>query len=144
VRANSKTRPRSLFTTSLAGQDVAKLMQAGWVPAKIAIGIAVESRYLDWQSASQMSMMAGNTEVTGYTELVTRVRSHARDRFVRHAKDFKADGATVSSMSLRTWHQEVNNTRLLCAESSVFGTTIARFHKGRSAPTQALTIMPVR
>jgi uncharacterized protein YbjQ (UPF0145 family) len=144
VRAQSKTRPKRLFTTSLAGQDVAKLMHAGWVPARIAIGISVQSRYLDWQSASQMSVMAGNTEVSGYTELVTKVRSQARDRFAKHARDARADGATVSSMNLRTWHQEVNNTRLLCAESSVFGTTISRFHTQRAAPTRSLTIMPVR
>jgi uncharacterized protein YbjQ (UPF0145 family) len=145
VRAQSATRPRKLFTTSLTGPDVAKLMQAGWVPAKIAIGIAVESRYLDWQTASQMSVMAGNTEVTGYTELVTRVRAQARDRFAKHARDARADGATVSSMNLRTWHQEINNNRLLCAESSVFGTTIARFHRtGPRPPTRSLTIMPLR
>jgi uncharacterized protein YbjQ (UPF0145 family) len=144
VRARSTVRPKSLFTAALAGQDVAKLMHAGWVPSRIAIGIAVESRYLDWQSASQMSMMAGNTEVSGYTELVSRTRAHARDRFAKHARSARADGATVSGMSLRSWHQEVNNTQLLCAEASVFGTTIARFHRGPHAPTNALTIMPVR
>ena len=55
-----------------------------------------------------------------------------------------ADGAIVASMGLRSWHQEAGNTPLLCAESSVFGTTIARFHTGRRAPTNTLTIMPLR
>ena len=79
VRANSRKRPRSLFTTELPGQDVAKLMHAGWVPTRLAIGIAVESRYLDWQSASQLSVMAGNTEVNAYTVLISSVRAHARE-----------------------------------------------------------------
>jgi uncharacterized protein YbjQ (UPF0145 family) len=144
VRASGEYRPRSLITTDLAGQDVAKLMQSGWVPAKIAIGIAVESRYLDWQSQSQMSVMAGNTEVNAYTEVINRTRAHARDSFAKHARGARADGAIVSDMSLRSWHQEVNNTRLLCAEATVFGTTIARFHTGKRAPTGALTIMPLR
>lgn len=144
VRANSTKRPRSLFTTPMPGQDVAKLMHAGWVPSRLAIGIAVESRYLDWTSASQLSVMAGNTEVNAYTLLITSVRSHARERLAAYAKKGNADGAIVSDMTLRSWHQEANNTRLLCAESAVFGTAIARFHEGRTAPTSALKIMPLR
>jgi uncharacterized protein YbjQ (UPF0145 family) len=144
VRANSKKRPRSLFTTQLPGQDVAKLMHAGWVPNRLAIGIAVESRYLDWTSASQLSVMAGNTEVNAYTLLITSVRSHARERLAAYAKKGSADGVIVSDMTLRSWHQEANNTRLLCAESAVFGTAISRFHTGKSAPTSALKIMPLR
>jgi len=144
VRANSTRRPRSLFTTELPGQDVAKLMYAGWVPARIAIGIAVESQFLDWASRSQMSVMAGNTEVTAYTQLINRVRAKSRQAFASHARNARADGAIVASMGLRSWHQEAGNTPLLCAESTVFGTTIARFHTGRRAPTKALTIMPLR
>ena len=144
VRARSTKRPRSLFTTPLPGQDVAKLMHAGWVPSRLAIGIAVESRYLDWTSASQLSVMAGNTEVNAYTLLITSVRSHARERLAAYAKKGNADGAIVSEMTLRSWHQEANNTRLLCAESAVFGTAIARFHTGHTAPTSALKIMPLR
>jgi uncharacterized protein YbjQ (UPF0145 family) len=144
VRANSTKRPRSLFTTELAGQDVAKLMHAGWVPNRLAIGIAVESRYLDWTSAQQLSVMAGNTEVNAYTLLITSTRAHARERLAAYARKGNADGLIVSEMTLRSWHQEANNTRLLCAESAVFGTAIARFHTGRTAPTSALKIMPLR
>ncbi|HVV25239.1 MAG TPA: heavy metal-binding domain-containing protein [Pseudonocardiaceae bacterium] len=144
VRAQSTRRPKSLFTTDLAGQDVAKLMQAGWVPARIAIGLAVESQFLDWQSRSQMSLMAGNSEVDAYTQLISRVRARSRQSFERHARGAHADGAIVASMTLRSWHQEAGNAPLLCAEAGVFGTTIARFHSGRQAPTKALTIMPLR
>lgn len=144
VRADSTRRPRSVFTTDLAGQDVAKLMQAGWVPARIAIGIAVESQFLDWQSRSQMSVMAGNSEISAYTQLINRVRAKSRQSFAQHAKGSRADGAIVASMGLRSWHQEAGNAPLLCAESSVFGTTIARFHTGSQAPTKALKIMPLR
>jgi uncharacterized protein YbjQ (UPF0145 family) len=144
VRANSTRRPRQLFTTELPGQDVAKLMYAGWVPARIAIGIAVESQFLDWASRSQMSVMAGNSEVNAYTQLINRVRAKSRQAFASHARGARADGAIVASMSLRSWHQEAGNTPLLCAEASVFGTTIARFHTGRRAPTNALKIMPLR
>jgi uncharacterized protein YbjQ (UPF0145 family) len=144
VRADSTRRPKRLFTTDLAGQDVAKLMQAGWVPARIAIGIAVESQFLDWASRSQMSVMAGNTEVTAYTQLINRVRAKSRQSFASHARGTRADGAIVAEMGLRSWHQEAGNAPLLCAEATVFGTTISRFHTGSRAPTKALKIMPLR
>jgi uncharacterized protein YbjQ (UPF0145 family) len=144
VKADSTRRPRKLFTTDLAGQDVAKLMQAGWVPVRIAIGIAVESQFLDWASRSQMSVMAGNTEVTAYTQLINRTRAKSRQSFASHARGTRADGAIVASMNLRSWSQEAGNAPLLCAEASVFGTTIGRFHSGQRAPTKALKIMPLR
>lgn len=144
VRAQSPYRPRALFTAVLPGQDVAKLMYAGWVPARIAIGIAVEAQYLDWTSRNQMSVMSGNTEVSGPTELITRVRHLARDTFGRHASDAHADAAIVSDIQLHTWEQGDDNARLLGAESRVFGTAISRFHTGRRAPRSSLTIMPLR
>lgn len=144
VRARSTRRPRSLFTAALPGQDVAKLMHAGWVPSRIAIGLAVEAQYLDWNSRNQMSMLSGNTEVNAPTELITRARHFARDTFGRHARGMHADGAIVSRVQLRSWEQEANNATLLCAESEVFGTAIARFHTGHRPPSNALTIMPLR
>jgi len=145
VRAQSRYRLAQPFTALLPGQDVAKLMQSGWVPARIAIGIAVEAQYLDWQSRNQMGMMAGNTEVSGPTALITRVRHLARDTFGRHARDTHADGAIVSDIQLHTWDQEVNNAILLCAESKVFGTAISQFRTGgRPTRSNALTIMPLR
>lgn len=144
VRANSKTRPAQLFSTELAGQDVAKLMHAGWVPASIAIGIALETQFLDYASRAQLSVLAGNAEVQAHTQVVNRARTKARDTFARHARQSRGDGAIVSRMSLRSWHREVNNAPLLCAEATVFGTALARFHTGAKAPTRALTIMPLR
>ncbi|MFF3567913.1 heavy metal-binding domain-containing protein [Nocardia jiangxiensis] len=144
VRAQSEHRPRKLFTAVLPGPDVAKLMHAGWVPARIGIGIAVEAQYLDWRSRNQMSVISGNAEVSGPTQLITRVRHLARDTFQRHAGDAHADAAIVSDIQLRTWEQGDDNATLLGAESKVFGTAISRFHTGRRAPRGSLTIMPLR
>jgi hypothetical protein len=36
------------------------------------------------------------------------------------------------------------NHRDHVAESTVFGTTLVRFHRGRVAPTRALTVLPLR
>lgn len=144
VRARSRTRPAKVFVTDLAGQEVAKLMHAGWVPVEIARGISVAIRHDDWATQQQASWGSGNTEVTGYTELVSHVRADARNRFAQQLKASGADGAVISNAALRVWEVEpAENHRDHVAESMVFGTTVARFHLGHAAPTNSLTIMPL-
>jgi uncharacterized protein YbjQ (UPF0145 family) len=144
VRASSRTRPTAVFVTDLAGQDVAKLMHAGWVPVQIARGISVAIRHDDWSTQAQASWGAGNVEVTGYTQLITHVRADARNRFSQQVKASGADGAVVSDTSLRVWEIEpAENHRDHVAESMVVGTTVARFHIGATAPTSSLTILPL-
>ncbi|HET9255922.1 MAG TPA: heavy metal-binding domain-containing protein [Pseudonocardiaceae bacterium] len=144
VRARSESRSGRVFTTDLAGQDVAKLLQAGWVPCSIACGISVAVRHDDLRTQWQ-SMSLGNTEVSGYTELVAHVRADARRCFDQHARSAGAEGAIVSSISLEIRQIEPSeNHRDHVAESTVFGTSLVRFHAGRSAPTRSLTILPLR
>lgn len=139
VRADARRRPGRLFTTQLAGQDVGKLMQAGWVPVTIATGIEVALTY-SYYAQQQTSVWAGNTEVDDYTALVTRARSAARKELRRQVKASGADGAIVSDMSLAVW--PFGETAVGCV-ATVFGTAISQFHKGRSAPTSALTMLPL-
>jgi hypothetical protein len=48
-------------------------------------------------------------------------------------------------MGLHVWEREVGEGhRDHVAESTVFGTTLARFHRGPTAPTRALTVLPLR
>ncbi|GAA1845993.1 heavy metal-binding domain-containing protein [Pseudonocardia ailaonensis] len=145
VRARSGTRPSRVFTTALPATDVAKLVRAGWMPTDLVYGISVAIRHVDWSTRQQMSWGAGNVEVTGHTELVTRVREDARHRFTAHVRGTGADGAIVDDMALATWEVEpAENHRDLVAESTVFGTAVARFHSGRAAPSRTLTYLPLR
>jgi uncharacterized protein YbjQ (UPF0145 family) len=147
VRARSRSRnwPRRVFTTDLAGQDVAKLVLAGWVPSALVYGISVLVRHDDWQTQRQSSWAAGNTEVSGYTELVTHVRADARHRFDQQARSAGAEGAIVSSISLTIGQIEPSeNHRDHVAESTVFGTALVNFHRDSRAPTRSLTILPLR
>jgi uncharacterized protein YbjQ (UPF0145 family) len=133
------------FVTDLPGADVAKLLHAGWVPVSIAFGISVAVRHDDYATQFQARAWGANTEVSGYTDLVQHVRDDARDRFRQHAGRAGADGAIVSSMDLRIWEIEpAERHRDHVAEATVFGTTIARFHRGRTAPTRVLTVLPLR
>ncbi|HEY0507938.1 MAG TPA: heavy metal-binding domain-containing protein [Blastococcus sp.] len=145
VRAAGDVHAPRPFVTDLPGADVAKLLHAGWMPVSIAFGISVAVRHDDYATQFQARAWGANTEVSGYTDLVQHVRDDARDRFRQHAGRAGADGAIVSSMDLRIWEIEpAERHRDHVAEATVFGTTIARFHRGRTAPTRVLTVLPLR
>jgi uncharacterized protein YbjQ (UPF0145 family) len=145
VRARSGTRPRRIFSTHLSGQDVAKLVAGGWMPTDLVFGISVAIRHDDWVTRSQSSWGAGNVEVSGYTELITHTRADARTQFARHVHATGADGAVVSSMSLRAWEIEPSqNHRDHVAEAAVFGTSLVQFHTATAAPARALTFLPLK
>jgi uncharacterized protein YbjQ (UPF0145 family) len=103
VRSRGTTRPAKPFTTDLSGQDVAKLLLAGWVPAGIVYGISVAVRHDDWQTLAQTGMFAGNTEVGGYTELVSHVRADARREFARSAATLGCSPRCTSMSARSRW-----------------------------------------
>lgn len=146
VRAQSRSRPRELFTTELAGQDVAKLMYAGWVPVRTAVGISVAVRHDDYRTQRQASSWnRGNMEVSGYTDLVTQVRADARHAFDARVRAAGADGAILSDLAMHVWSIEPGEGhRDHVAESTVIGSALAQFHQGRRAPTESLSMLPLR
>jgi uncharacterized protein YbjQ (UPF0145 family) len=145
VRSRGRQRPDKPFATDLGGQDVAKLLAAGWVAGGITYGISIAVRHDDWRTQSQLSYYAGNTEVSGYTDLLTHVRAKARTEFAGLAARHGADAALMSSLWSHMWAVEVGeNHRDHVAECVITGTAIARFHTGRKATTSSLTILPLR
>jgi len=145
VRARSRVRPRRVFSTHLPGQDVAKLVLAGWVPTDLVLGVAVGIRHDDWNTRQQRSWTAGNVEVGGYTELINVTRADARRAFGAHVHAAGADGAVVASMRLSTWEIEPGEGHVdHVAESTIFGTAIAQFHGSRAAPSRSLTYLPLK
>src|SRR5256885_10181731 len=93
VRATGRVHAPRPFVTDLPGADVAKLLRAGWVPVSIAFGISVAVRHDDYATQTQAGRWGGDTEVSGYTELVHHVRPHARPQFPAHAARAGAEGA---------------------------------------------------
>jgi uncharacterized protein YbjQ (UPF0145 family) len=145
VRSRGRQRPRTPFTTDLGGQDLAKLLAAGWVPAGISYGLSIAVRHDDWRTRNQAGYWAGNVEVRGYTELLTHVRADARRRFAAQAAKLGGDAALLSNLWSRVWPVEIgeNHTDHV-AECVVTGNAIARFHTGAKATTSSLKILPLR
>lgn len=145
VRARSRTRPRRPFSTNLAGQDVTKLLHAGWVPTSTVVGISVAVRHDDYATARQASRWRVNTEVAGYTELITHVRADSRHQFARRIARTGADSAIVSGIDLRVWEVEPSENHTdHVAESTVTGTGVARFSRSAARLTRSSSILPLR
>jgi uncharacterized protein YbjQ (UPF0145 family) len=144
VRACGGQRPARLFSTTLNGQDFAKLIQGGWMPASVAIGISMAVRHDDWATRNQAHAFTYNTEVSGYTQLVNHVRAGARAELARRVAAIGAEGAITSSMDLRVRAQEMgeNHTDHV-AESKVTGDAVVRFRTGEKAPPKSLMILPL-
>lgn len=133
VRARSSARPSRPFSTDLPGSDVAKLMQAGWVPASLVIGFDVVIRHDDWATVTQ-SRSWSNTEVAGYTELTQHARLLVREDVHQQARRLGADGFVASEISMRIFEVEPGeNHRDHVAETLLTGTAVAQFGAGRPA-----------
>jgi uncharacterized protein YbjQ (UPF0145 family) len=146
VRVRSSIRPAGLFSTDLGGADVSKLMQAGWFPAALAIGLCVAIRHDDYATRRAAGSWAvGNVEVTGYSELVGWARADARDQFHDRARRSGADAATVTDMRLHVWAVEPNEGHTdHVAEASVIGNAIVQFGPADVPSTDSALALPLR
>lgn len=144
VRAPGGVRLREPFTSDLSGQDFAKLILAGWVPAGLVLGISVGARHDDWATVSQTRWGAGNTEVHGYTDLVNATRHDARHQLERDVARHGADGVVLQQMTMKVGEHECpvqEGRRDHVVEATIIGTAIARFGKRRGPDKPPLAIM---
>jgi uncharacterized protein YbjQ (UPF0145 family) len=144
VRASGNQRPARLFSTTLNGQDFAKLLQGGWIPTSVAIGISMAVRHDDWATINQAHAFTYNTEVSGYTQLVNHVRAGARAELARRVAAIGADGAITSSMELSIRAQEMGQGHTdHVAESKLTGDAVVRFRTEGVVPPKSLMILPL-
>ena len=59
MRARSLTRPDTPFTSHVSGQDLARLLRAGWMPFALVFGISVAAIHFD-DSMFQQTITAGS------------------------------------------------------------------------------------
>ena len=137
VRAPGWKRLRDPFTSDLSGQDFAKLIMAGWVPAGLALGISIGARHDDWMTVNQTRWGTGNTEVSGYTDLINTTRHDARGQLERDVARHGADGVVVQRMDIRVGEHECamqEGRRDHVVEATIIGTAVARFGARMSQP----------
>ena len=142
VRAPGAARgPPEPFTSDLCGQDFAKLIMAGWVPAGLALGISIGSWHDDRATGRQVRWGAGNAEVAGWTELVNASRREARGQLESEVRRLGAEGVVIAAMQLRVSQRAcpvIVGRRDHIVEATLIGTAIAGFSRpGRHRPAGA-------
>jgi uncharacterized protein YbjQ (UPF0145 family) len=138
VRAPGGVPLREPFTSDLTGQDFAKLILAGWVPAGLVLGIAVGARHDDWMTVNQTRWGSGNAEVAGFTDLVNATRHDARHQLELDVTRHGADGVVLQEMEMRVGEHECpmqEGRRDHVVEATIIGTAIAHFGKRRAHET---------
>lgn len=141
VRAPGAVTLRQPFTSDLSGQDFAKLVMAGWVPAGLVLGIAIGARHDDWVTVTQTRWGSGNTEVQGYTDLVNATRHDARHQLALDVARHGADGVVLQEMEVRVGEHECpvqEGRRDHVLEATIIGTAIARFGRQTAPPPLSL------
>ena len=137
----------ALFTCDISGQDFARLITAGWVPAGLAVGISIGSRHDDRGLAGQARRWSGNAEVAGWTELVNQSRHDARRRLEQDVRRLGGEGVVITGMQMRVRERDCPaavGRRDHIAEVTLTGTAIARFSRAAPCPAgPALTVMPL-
>jgi uncharacterized protein YbjQ (UPF0145 family) len=145
--AAAATGPPVPFASDLSGQDFAKLIGAGWVPAGLALGIAIWSRHDDWTTARQARPWSGNAEVAGWTEVVNKARQDARHRLEEDVRRLGAEGVVIAGMQMQVRERDCPaavGRRDHVVEVTLIGTAIARFAgAGHRQAGPALAIMPL-
>jgi uncharacterized protein YbjQ (UPF0145 family) len=145
VRAPGGVPLKKPFTSDLSGQDFAKLIMAGWVPAGLVLGISIGARHDDWLTVNQTSWGMGNSEVGGYTDLVNQTRHDSRGQLERDVVRLGAEGVVVSTMDMRVRERECTmqeNRKDHIVECTIVGTATAQFGRPqRKAGGSSLAIL---
>jgi uncharacterized protein YbjQ (UPF0145 family) len=146
VRARGATQAHPVpFTAEVSGQDFAKLIMAGWVPAGLILGISIGSRHDDRSTTRQVRWGSGNAEVAGWTELVSQSRHDARRQLERDVQRLGADGVVIATMEMKVRERDCPETvgrRDHIVEATLIGTAIAKFTRAlKPHDRPALAIM---
>jgi uncharacterized protein YbjQ (UPF0145 family) len=146
VRAQDATPGQPVpFTAEVSGQDFAKLIMTGWVPAGLVLGVSIGSRHDDRTTTRQARWGSRNAEVAGWTELVSQSRHDARRQLERDVQRVGADGVVIATMQMQVRERDCPETvgrRDHIVEATLIGTAIARFARaGQRHDRPALAIM---
>src|SRR5258707_7180160 len=145
VRAAGCPQLARPFACDRSGQDFAKLVMTGWVPAGIALGISVAARHDELLASDRSRSGPGNTEVPAYTDLRVTVRQQSRTQLEHAVRGVGADGVVISAMTLRVrgdaCQAQPGGTDHF-AESVITGSAIAGFwHDSGAAAAPSLAVL---
>jgi uncharacterized protein YbjQ (UPF0145 family) len=130
VRARGPVRPPKPFLCHLPGQDFLKLIDAGWVPADVVLGMAVAVVHEDGFAMRGLLKFGRRREVQGVTWLARSTRARARRLLARDAARCGADGLILDDVAFTYDRQRCDNELTahdIVIQATVTGTAIAAF-----------------
>ncbi|MDH2445207.1 heavy metal-binding domain-containing protein [Amnibacterium sp. CER49] len=140
-----RAAPESVWHTDLSAEDCAAALRSGLLPRGLALGLSIATKHEDYRLRQQRSVLQGNTEVDGLSELVAAAREDARRQLERRAAALAPKGGTlvVSGMSLGEFETACGQEVDLHAESIVVGTVLAPDPAARSRTRSGAAVLPV-
>jgi uncharacterized protein YbjQ (UPF0145 family) len=148
VRADGNAAgPRRPFISAVSGQDFARLVMAGWIPAGLVFGIAIGVLHDDRATVRQGRPWSGNAEMAGWTALVNRARQDARHRLADDIRRLGAEGAVIADMRMHARRRDCPvavGRRDHIVEVTLTGSGIASFSRAdRSHAAPVVTVTPL-
>lgn len=129
------------WTAGFSAEHTTALLQSGYVPRGMALGLSVSTKHEDALLQQQRSTWAGNTEVDGLTHLLEAARDDARQQLSRRAGILRASDLVVTGSSVGEFETSCGDEVDLHAEALFIGTAIAPgpMHAFRDRSAQAVT-----
>jgi hypothetical protein len=113
------------WTAGFSAEHTTVLLQSGYVPRGMALGLSVSTKHEDPLLKQQRSMWTDNTEVDGLTELLEAARDDARAQLVRRAAPLRGSDLVISSNSVGEFETQCGEEVDLHAEAVFVATVIA-------------------
>ncbi|WP_139195131.1 heavy metal-binding domain-containing protein [Curtobacterium sp. MCBA15_001] len=129
------------WTAGFSAEHTTALLQSGYVPRGMALGLSVSTKHEDALLKQQRSTWSGNTEVDGLTHLLEAARDDARQQLTNRAGRLGASDLVVTDSSVGEFETSCGDESDLHAEALFIGTAIApgpmHAFRGRSAQSTA-------
>jgi uncharacterized protein YbjQ (UPF0145 family) len=145
--AGNALMPPRPFVSAMSGQDFARLVRSGWIPAGLVHGIAIGVLHDDRTTVRQARPWSGNAEMTGWTTMVNRARQGARRRLEDDIRRLGAEGAVIADMRM---HARVRDCPVAVGrrdhivEVTLIGTAIVSFSRADCSSTgPVVTVTPL-
>lgn len=123
--AASGPRAGGPWTAGFSAEHTTALLQSGYVPRGMALGLSVSTKHEDALLKQQRSTWSGNTEVDGLTHLLEAARDDARQQLSRRASRLGASDLVVTDSSVGEFETSCGDESDLHAEALFVGTAIA-------------------
>lgn len=123
VRAEGRVRPPRPFSCDLSAQEFTRLLDAGWIPAGLVLGVARV-----WVTRPVAARLGRRREIGIWSRAVTGARRHAGRLLAQDAARLGADGVVVSRRDLTIADEGGLGHHV---EARFVGTAIAAFGAAR-------------